>query len=545
MMSAFLMSKDLEFKQSDFSDVNIESLFWTQNEQTDKIRNIINKYHNVIYDNFTIENDELLIVKEELPNNYHMLIEIFLQYLVASSNEKDSSSLVECCKRYIEDYFQYIEKNNQEVSTHNLSIVLIWTFSRFPRYKKEISEDIYNRIMNGKEAAINFFSLAFCFMNNKTLSNIFNIKQYENICSKYFVEETDSIHIYLYLDYYKKYLEYLCDHKQSKKEFAKKYCYFVIKNIDLIDNYVKQILLQEILDLMNELKCFTDEEYLIINEHLDAANKIAKDSLKIYSIPIPRNQIDDLKKFVDRQELLFNSLNNVDKILKLMIDLEPISKYKIQKFIEQGENPITSIFKERILDNDGMIINYKELSNEQMFSLKSYYYIQCYIHVIFDALINPFFRNFIFDDNVIDFIKSIFINNQLVSSDRSEVLSDSFIEFFKQNFKGSVYDIVEELEESLRYYFKNEKMNIYKMNRKRDLVGLSNMLDNNSAFASKLLETIDDDFFYTLRWFLVDDYGYGLRNMIAHRYNSKDSYRTQYSIYISLLILKLYMGFKV
>lgn len=544
-MSAFLISKDLEFKQSEFSDVNIDSLFWTKNEQTDKIRNIINKYNNVLYDNFTIENDELLIVKEELQNNYHVLIEIFLQYLVASSNEKDSSSLVECCKRYIEDYFQNIGKNNRGVATHNLSIVLIWTFSRFPRYKKEISEDIYNRIMNGKEAAINFFSLAFYFMNNKTLSNIFNIKEYENIYSKYFVEETDSIHIYLYLDYYKKYLEYLCDHKQPKKEFAKKYCYFVIKNIDLIDNYVKQILLQEILDLMNELKCFTDEEYSIIHEHLDMANKAAKEAIKVHSISISKDQVADLEKIAKQQELIFKSLNNVDKILKLMVDLEPISKYAIQKVIEQGKNSITSIFQERILDSDGMIINYKELSEEQMFSLKSRCYIQCNIQLIFDALITPFFRNFIFDDNVIGFIKSIFINNQLVSSERSEVLSDSFIEFFKKNFKGSVYDIVEELEESLRYYFKNEKMNIYKMNRKRDLVGLSNMLDNSSAFASKLLEIIDDDFFYTLRWFLVDDYGYGLRNMIAHRYNSKDSYRTQYSIYISLLILKLYMGFKV
>ncbi len=544
-MSAFLISKDLEFKQSDFSDVNIESLFWTKNEQTDKIRNIINKYHNVIYDNFTIENDELLIVKEELPNNYHVLIEIFLQYLVASSNEKDSSSLVEYCKRYIEDYFQNIGKNNRGVATHNLSIVLIWTFSRFPRYKKEISEDIYNRIMNGKEAAISFFSLAFYFMSNKTLSNVFNIKEYENIYSKYFVEETDSIHIYLYLDYYKKYLEYLCDHKQSKKEFAKKYCYFVIKNIDLIDNYKKQILLQEILDLMNELKCFTDEEYSIINEHLDMANKAAKDALKVHSIPIPKDQIADLEKFVKQQELIFKSLNNADKILKLMDELEPISKYTIQEVIEQGENSRTFNFQESILNSDGMIINYKELSEEQMFSLKSHYYIKCIIQMIFIGIINPFFRNFIFDDNVVDFIKSIFVNNKLVSSDRSEVLSYSFMELFKQNFKGSVYDIVEELEESLRYYFKNEKMNIYKMNRKRDLVGLSNMLDNNSAFASKLLETIDDDFFYTLRWFLVDDYGYGLRNMIAHRYNSKDSYRTQYSIYISLLILKLYMGFKV
>lgn len=544
-MSAFLISKDLEFKQSDFSDVNIDSLFWTKNEQTDKIRNIINKYNNVIYDNFTIENDELLIVKEELQNNYHVLIEIFLQYLVASSNEKDSSSLVECCKRYIEEYFQNIEKNNRGVATHNLSIILIWTFSRFPRYKKEISEDIYNRIMNGKEAAINFFSLAFYFMRNKTLSNIFNLKQYENIYSKYFVKETDSIHIYLYLNYYKKYLAYLCDHKQSKKEFAKKYCYFVIRNIDLIDNYTKQILLQEILDLMNELKCFTDEEYSIINEHLDMANKAAKDALKVHSIPIPKDQIDDLEKFVKQQELIFKSLNNADKILKLMVDLEPISKYTIQEVIEQGENSRTFNFQESILNSDGMIINYKELSEEQMFSLKSHYYIKCIIQMIFIGIINPFFRNFIFDDNVVDFIKSIFVNNKLASSDRSEVLSYSFMELFKQNFKGSVYDIVEELEESLRYYFKNEKMNIYKMNRKRDLVGLSNMLDNNSAFASKLLEIIDDDFFYTLRWFLVDDYGYGLRNMIAHRYNSKDSYRTQYSIYISLLIFKLYMGFKV
>lgn len=89
-------------------------------------------------------------------------------------------------------------------------------------------------------------------------------------------------------------------------------------------------------------------------------------------------------------------------------------------------------------------------------------------------------------------------------------------------------------------------MNIYKKNSKNDFIGLSSILNDNdkNLFRDKLLETIDEDYYFTLKWFLVDNYGYGLRHKISHRYNSNTAYKNGYSIYITLMILKLYWGFQ-
>ena len=71
------------------------------------------------------------------------------------------------------------------------------------------------------------------------------------------------------------------------------------------------------------------------------------------------------------------------------------------------------------------------------------------------------------------------VNNELVSDEQIEDLSYWFIEFFKTNFRDSVYDIIEEFEASLRYYFENQKMNIFKRNGTGDLIGLSTIFNDN------------------------------------------------------------------
>ncbi len=226
--------------------------------------------------------------------------------------------------------------------------------------------------------------------------------------------------------------------------------------------------------------------------------------------------------------------------------MSPINIIETKKYIEESKSAFASAFKEHIVDSDGKVINYNDLDETQMLSLKANEYINIMMRLYFACIIRPFYSSPINEDEVKKSIYNILTNSKLVSSDRIDSLLDSFVALLKQDFKASIYDIVEEFEESLRYYFKNEKMNIYKRNAKRDLIGLSNIFNDHkiNTYRDRLYETIDENYYFTLKWFLVDNYGFGLKNKISHRYKAKDLYSTTYAIYSAFQILRFYWGFQ-
>lgn len=150
------------------------------------------------------------------------------------------------------------------------------------------------------------------------------------------------------------------------------------------------------------------------------------------------------------------------------------------------------------------------------------------------------------DNSSEKYIKSILENNEMVSDEQINDLSHWIIEFFKINFRDSTFDIVEEFEASLRYYFKNQKMNIYKRNGTGDLIGLSTIFNDNdnNLYRDKLYEVIDEDFYYTLKWLLVDEYGFQLRHKISHRFKANQLYQKTYTIYAVLQIIRFYKGYQ-
>ena len=382
-MSSFIEKNEYELTQCGFNNESIGRLLWVYDDSKDPIEHIVFKYGNNINSNFILSNEEVLAVKEELKKDHHILIDSFLNYLIASSSSQNESRLFECCKEYVSYYFSNICEKDGGLASLNLTTIIKWTISRFPKYKKEISNDLFDRIINNeKTEIIGYFSLADSFLRDEKLSNIFSFTQYKEIYDKYFVEKTDSFHIFLYLDFYERYLQFLLGKKKEDKlEFEKKYCRFVINNIDLIDDYQSQILLQKVLDLMNALKCFSDDEYLIVNEHLEKANKAAVEALQSHSIPVPNDQIVKIKELITNQESIFSKLSNPGKMLKLLCQLPPISKFEIKKFIDSSESSSVSLIQEYYLDSDGRVINYDKLSADEVFSLKANGYIEITIRL--------------------------------------------------------------------------------------------------------------------------------------------------------------------
>ena len=394
---------------------------------------------------------------------------------------------------------------------------------------------------------LRYISFADYFIRDDDLKLIFTIDDYEKLYNYYFVTKSDEKNISFYLDVYERYLDYLTNtDKSRRKTFLKKYCDFVIENVQIIDIHYKHKLLPLIRDYMDELKLYSDESYNIIDSNIEIASNEMLNNLQSFTVSLPEDENKKLSDFQKKQYEKFITMSNADKVDELFAYLTPFDIKKIKKNINASNSELHNLFSDLYLDEKGKPINYKKLNENQMFSLKAKQQIDIFINFQFYLLIDSFFKTFKIDDFSKEHINSFLVNNELVSDEQIEDLSYWFIEFFKTNFRDSVYDIIEEFEASLRYYFENQKMNIFKRNGTGDLIGLSTIFNDNknNPYRDKLYEVIDEDFYFTLKWLLVDEYGLQLRHKITHRFKSKQLYQKTDTIFAVLQIIRFYMGYQ-
>lgn len=549
-MNQFLKKINDKLNLESLSEWEFDDLFWIYDDIANPICDIIRKYSltSDTLTSFSLDDNELELVLIERNEDYNILIKSLLDYLISCSSKRNSSNLVDDCKEILELYFVHIDDLDRGLSINVVGRILKWTIKKFPESKANIKNLILNKILIKNYSALNCLFFVDYFIRDKELRNILSFEDYEKIYDKYFIEKPDDVNIHSCLRFYEEYLSYLCkNNKKGKKAFMGKYCDFVIYNIDMIPNRTKQIVLQQTRDYMDELKeKYTDIEYSIIDENLDIANKDALQSLHTFTVELPKEQIEMINKKIIEQRDYFKQLSNAAKIDWLLFVAHPLDILKIKESLKNASSSLAELVHQNYLDSEGNVINYKDLTEKEMFSLKATQYIEIQITTFFDFFVNPLFLTFELDEDASKNIKSIFENNKLVASSRISLLNSIFLDFFRKDFIYSIYSIVEELEESLRFYFKNEKMNIRKRNGKRDLIGLSDIFNDNitNPYREKICEIIDDDFYFTLKWLLVDNYGFGLRNKIAHRIDSNDLYKYTDSIYAAIQILRLYWGFQ-
>ncbi|HRF70713.1 MAG TPA: hypothetical protein PKV66_04715 [Candidatus Pelethenecus sp.] len=549
-MPQYLKKINEDYATKPFDEWDITDLLWIYDEVEDPIYHILSKYGVTpnSLESFTIDDDELELILTEYNEDYNIIIKSLMDYLIASSKGRNTSKLIYDCMTFINLYFENIEVISSALPIENLSTIIKWTIKKFPKSKSDIRNQILDKIINKSKTAINYLFFIDYFLRDENLRNIFSAEDYEKIYDYYFLEKTDEVHILSYLGFYEEYLAYLCENNKGKKKvFLKRFCDFVITNITLIPNHTKQVLLQKVRDYMDELNAYDDDKYFIIDEHLKIANEEALRSLKTISVEMPKEHQNLIENKIKSQKEIFGRLSGIQKIDKLLIEIVPISLNDLKEKSKKPKSSLAAAFSMRYLDKDGRVINYSDLNENEVFSLKSHKLIEMRINLLFDLVINPFFKTFDFNDEASQYLKEILANNKLVSANRVDYLHSLFSNFFKQDFRNSVYSIVEELEESLRFYFKKEKMNVLKRNGKRDFIGLNTIFNDSvkNSYRDKICEIIDDDFYFTMKWLLVDNYGYGLRHRIAHRYESNDLYGSQLSIYTVIQILRLYWGFQI
>lgn len=451
-----------KFNNSNYNDWHIDDFFWHihDDKYTDDSIDILKKYYNCIsgYKKIILSDEEAEVLVNVYNKMDNVLVRSALDFLI-STNKKyyKSSLLVEDCIEFLNLYIDNISTKEGGLASHNLSVILRWTCYKFPQSKSKINEVLFKFIMSGTRDNTNYFALSDYLLRDSELVSLLSKEQYLSILEKYFINILKEKEIYFYSDVYKDYLKYLkmINDTKNYKELLKKYCDFILINLKKFDNHFKQIELQIVRNEMDFLKCYSDADYLILDSELDKANKEQLSKMKEYTIELPKEQQKMMNDQIDKITNEFKKLNNADKIEHLLFLAQPISLAELQKHYENSKKGLAGLFTNNIIDYDGRIINYKQLKDSEDFSLKAGSIIKIFLGINFDVLYNPFFRTYVSDNNSEKYIFDIFKDNLLVDDERVTYLSELFISFLKQDFKNSSYDIVQELEESLRYYFVN------------------------------------------------------------------------------------------
>lgn len=545
-MNELLEKINKEINNSDIIAWNILDVLYKLKSHNDKISKIISKY---CYDNnktfVKVEDDDLEIIIEAYDLSYNVLIRAILDYLIANSKKRSESKLVDDCLEVIKLYFQNIGISKP---LDNMILIIILTIKKFPNAKGKLKNILLDELLNNSFSSLEIFITLNAFLENNELSKFFNKDEYYSIFEKYYLKSVEKNYVKLYLTVYSNYIDYLDNFDNDRRKiFIRKYIDFVFENINNIQFYNKQILLPTIRDYMNELDDYSDADYSFIYEEIEKVNQETLKLLKKVTIDIPNELRPKYFEYIDKQGKKYEKLNNCDKLNYLLWESAPIHMDEIKKNNEERANSLSSLFPKYYTDLDGNIINYKSLNVNEKFSVEAIDWINTCLYIYNEFILNNFFQYYKTDNESENYIKQILSNSLLVSPDKIEYLSSLFIDFFKQDFKNSVYNIVEEFEESLRFYFKNLGMNIRKRDKTNDFIGLNNIFNDytKNNYRDKLLEIIDENYYFTLKWFLVDKYGFNLKNKVSHRYEySNGLYNSTFSIYAVIQIFRLYWGFQ-
>lgn len=551
-MERYLSEINIDFQNKEFNKWYIDFLRYYSSKYNDSaIYNLFTKYSCAFYDykSINVLFDESKVLIENYDESLNVLIKSYMSFLISQcSKTYIESKLINNCKEYIKLFFENLNNKEDGFPSHNLVTVLHWTLFKFPNCKELIAKMIYEKVMSDEFQKNKSISVVDYFIRDKSLNNLFSKEQYKNIYSDFLINpQVDDNEIYFYYDVYNDFLKSdFCKDSQNKKMVKQSIIEYVLKHLNKFDYHFNQINLQIIRDYMNELKIYDDNDYLLIDEKIVEANKETVKSLKMSSFQLPKNIQDTLNEKLIEINNQYSEISIVKMIDKLLIETAPLSLNELKRSFESSKTGIESLISVQYLDEDGRVINYKDLTEEENFSLKSRQQINIIVEIYMDLVYSPFYNHFKIDEESKKYIYDIMANNRLISTDRVDYMSKLFVDFFSGNYRNSIYDIISEFEESLRYYFKCNKMNVIKRDGTNDLIGLSNVFNDNqkNSFRDKLYEIIDEDYYFTLKWFLVDDYGFGIRNKIAHRYKSKDLFKNIYSIYIVVQIFRFYWGFQ-
>lgn len=138
-------------------------------------------------------------------------------------------------------------------------------------------------------------------------------------------------------------------------------------------------------------------------------------------------------------------------------------------------------------------------------------------------------------------VRKIIFESQLATSIMKEKLVKIFVGCIRSKFREKFAELLIVLEKALRDYFEHQGYSIEETSSNK-YISLRHIFRDDEAneYKQELLKLVNENFFFTLGWLLVDGEGGDLRNKIIHSYDEVTEHEVKYAV---LLILKLYWAF--
>ena len=541
---------DDELSYYDIGDLDKVSLNYCISRCNDPISKILNKY-NLNKDNKIEDTDSKYLNNISSPKSLilNWIINIFLAY---SKSTYHNSRATEITRDYLNKIFESIEKKGKVGVSFNVFITFAsFTIHKFPSFKNDLADALQNKINHSKVKSIYKLSILNGLMSDGRLISLFRNQSFLNILFDLAkLENYDISEIYVVYDYYDLFLKKLSENyltNQQSKTIKKFIVDFVLHHhcdYELMFVHQKFPLIRDFLD---DLGDYSDSSYKMIDDRIDLANKEALKGLKKIDIPFSddvKKQIAHKKKLIDET---FNKLNNSDKITSLLCHILPFDIKELKNDVDYSkENSMLSMISESFLGENGEVINYKALNEKEMFSLDARQYIDIQINFWIDLYFSSFYKYFNLDDESTKTIKKMLTKSDLIENNDIDKTINPIYLFFKKDFLHSIGDIIINFEGNLRKYLKRKGLNIYKRDKSHNVIDLNYIFNNHevNSFRDCLLEIIDEDYYFTLKWLLTDKYGFNLRNQLAHDLSDRNILNSTCAIFTTLQILKLYFYYR-
>ena len=546
----FLNYLNNDFKTKDFKNWYFDGMFWFNRFNGSRVYKAFFEYRQLEY------REKEIVVSEEdanylisLPRDNSVLVQFYIEYLISCCKSTyQKSHILDCCNSFIDLFFKNENVIDNGLPYHNFLEVVKRTIRKVPKSKIELSKKIYNFLINCSNYQVTSHLTDNLLYNSET-ANIFDNEMTQNIFSKYlkYAKENNSEYEFQYFLLKKLSLKIAEHNKKQGELFLEELCRLSLINIKLFNIHTKQVELQFIRDEMTKLKNnFNDEDFALLDSELEIANKEALSHMIKIDYASNPEQAKIVQEQYSKNICIFEKMSNDKKILELICQTSPFSIERTRRIIQQQSGGFSMFSNELLLDQDGRVINYKKLTDNELFSLKAKFSLNIDIQVYTQLLVFPFFQTFLLDDEAKKYIYSIFEKNKLVDDSKVDDLSKLFCQFFNKEFENSVGQIVLAFEDSVRFFLKKQGLNTIKTNQSGHKIDLNYVFNNNenNSFRDKLLETIDEDYYFTLKWLLCDEYGFNLRNNYAHGDIYGSSLRNVTAIFSIFQILRFYLGFK-
>lgn len=337
----------------------------------------------------------------------------------------------------------------------------------------------------------------------------------------------------------------------TKRRF--KYLYAKVIDSLLIDNphYEPLFMIDYYYTAFNYLAEIESDDMVLVDS-LEKKRAYAKNSasstMTAIDIPLDKKHANEIQSELDKLLTVMRKEGFPKNLFHLFTLLDPFCVSDIRKRIDETKaNSITSFFETKYFDDEGELVNYRELTDDERFSVEAHESISIVSQILHHNLINCFSmaNHNVDQNNVTQFFRSFVNDFPYIEPECRDEIIEVFTNIVIGKFYLTFRDLCSNLESSLRFFFSCKDINTRKMKPHRnDVIDLNDIFDysKSNRYATELLKIIDEDFYFTLTWMLTDKFGWNLRNKVIHGVVSGEKKKTLSYLLASMQILKFYFS---